>query len=113
MARLLRAVLPRVYRDPKEQRHYADCDDPAPEELFDQGVDSRLWGDLSAYAPDGKVLFRPQDPISHADLFETLYVAQIGLGPLFNDNPVDGRNGWGTPPDYFAQVQAEASGPTP
>ncbi len=61
--------------------------------LARHNIDSRLWDGWNAHAPDGRLRFRPDAPLSHADLFATLYVAQIGLGPLFNDNPIDGKNG--------------------
>lgn len=86
-------VRPDVYADVTDRETAAAADMAAA-----LGVDSRLWDSWNAYAPDGRLLLQPNMPLSHAGMFEALYVAQIGLGPLFFDNPVDGRNGWPAPP---------------
>ncbi len=57
------------------------------------GVDSRLWDSWEAYAPDGRLRLQPEKPITRGEAFATFYIMQIGLGPLFNDHPVDGVNG--------------------
>ncbi|HZT42332.1 MAG TPA: FAD-dependent oxidoreductase [Chthonomonadaceae bacterium] len=102
---LLRALPPWKPSPSSGQDHYADITDPndkaAAEGLYAYGIDSRLWDGWNAYAPEGKLFFRPQAPLSHADLLAILYLAQIGLGPLFYDNPVDGRNGRPVPPPVF------------
>ena len=61
--------------------------------LHEWGIDSRLWDSWEAYAPDGRLLLRPEKPITRAEAFAAFYIAQIGLGPLFNDHPIDGVNG--------------------
>jgi hypothetical protein len=92
----LRSVLPTVYwSPPTDGPHYADSAglQAAEEGLFYQGLDSRLWDEERAYNAEGKILFHPESTISHADLFQTLYIAQLGLGPLFFDDAVDFTNG--------------------
>lgn len=93
---------------PNDVPHYADVFEPAvranAEALYARGLDSRLWDGWEAYAPDGKLFFKPEAPLRHADLLEALYIAQIGLGPLFLDIPADGRNGWHVPPPVFETV---------
>jgi hypothetical protein len=56
-------------------------------------IDSTLWDGAAALRPDGKFAFQPEAPLSHADLFETLYLAQLSLGPLFDEDLADIRNG--------------------
>lgn len=65
------------------------------------GVDPAIWDGFRARTPEGKWLFRPDAPITHAELFAALYLAQIGLGPTFNDPAVDGRNGRTVPGPLF------------
>jgi hypothetical protein len=99
---------------PSEARHYADVreEDRAPvEKLYAYGIGARLWDGAKALAPEGKLYFRPEAPLSHADLFETLFLIQRSLGPLFFDNPVDGRNGRAVPPALFETVLEEAIRP--
>jgi hypothetical protein len=46
----------------------------------------------------------PVDPsatLKHADAIWVLYLVNLSLGPLFNDNPVDGINGFHTPPALY------------
>ena len=71
--------------------------------LMAHQIDSMLWDGYSAIRPDNKLAFLPDAPLSHAAMFETLFIAQIGLGPLFYDNPVDGRNGRKVPPPLFTE----------
>jgi len=66
--------------------------------LYQHDINSMMWDGYDAIRPDNKLAFQPDAPISHADMFAVLYVAQIGLGPLFYDNPIDGRNGRRVPP---------------
>jgi hypothetical protein len=84
---------------------YADLDGSVDrdvlEALYGWGIDSRLWDGWDAYAPEGKLYFKPKATLSHADLFAALYLAQMPLGPLFYDSPVDGRNGRAVPPALF------------
>jgi hypothetical protein len=84
---------------------YADLDGGVDRNVFAAlygwGIDSWLWDGWDAYAPEGKLYFRPKATLSHADLFAALYRAQMPLGPLFFDNPVDGRNGRAVPPVLF------------
>jgi hypothetical protein len=84
---------------------YADLDGSVDrnvlEALYAWGIDSRLWDGGDALAPKGRLYFKPKATLSHGDLFAALYIAQIPLGPLFFDNPVDGRNGRAVPPAIF------------
>lgn len=102
IASYLTQVFSALFHQPSaEARHYADVryEDSAPvEKLYAYGIDSMLWDGAKALASDGKLYFRPEAPLSHADLFETLFLIQRSLGPLFFDNPVDGRNGRAVPP---------------
>lgn len=87
---------------------YVDVTTPQEQQdvatLYQHDINSRMWDGFDAVRPDDKLAFRPDAPISHADMFATLYVAQIGLGPLFFDNPVDGRNGRKVPPIPYQVV---------
>lgn len=65
--------------------------------LWQHGIDARLWDGMKAFAPDGKYYFRPDAPITHAEVLAALYIAQLWLGPKFDDNPIDGRNGRALP----------------
>ena len=87
--------------------HYADVSGERRdviETLYAHYINSELWDGQGNRTPDNKLLFRPDAPLSHADLFATLYLAQIGLGPLFNDNPVDGVNGREVPSAVYETV---------
>jgi hypothetical protein len=88
--------------------HYSDLTESAQnadaEALYDRHIDSVLWDNWDAIAPDGKLRFQPDAPLRHDALFATLYLAQIGLGPSFYDNPVDGRNGRAVPPALLERV---------
>jgi FAD dependent oxidoreductase/S-layer homology domain len=91
--------------------HYADVSGEnqwAIEALYDHFIDSELWDGLGHRTAEGKLLFKPDTPLSHADLFATLYLAQIGLGPLFNDNPADGINGFPVPSPLYETVTQSA-----
>jgi hypothetical protein len=72
-------------------RHYSDLTDAATESdadaLFAMGIDSVLWDSWKAFAPGEKLMFNPSAHITHSQVFEALYIAQIGLGPLFDDLP--------------------------
>ncbi len=57
--------------------------------LAAHSIDSVLWDGWRAIAPAGGLLFHPDDPLTHAEMMETLYLAQIGMGPAFGDDPVD------------------------
>jgi hypothetical protein len=86
---------------------YSDVPDTLHAEvtiLDDHCIDSLLWDGLDALRPNKKLAFRPDSPLSHAALFETLYIAQLGLGPLFFDSPVDGRNGRAVPSALYETV---------
>ncbi|HLK61401.1 MAG TPA: FAD-dependent oxidoreductase [Chthonomonadaceae bacterium] len=90
-------------------RHYSDLSKPdsrAPAEiLYDMSIDSSQWDGWNAYAPDGSIRFRPDAPLRHDDLFQALYIMQIGFGPLFYDHPSDGKNGRSVPPALFETVR--------
>ncbi len=67
----------------------------SPREIYDaralaaHSIDSVLWDNWSAISPSGGLLFQPDAPLNHAQMMETLYLAQIGIGPAFGDDPVD------------------------
>jgi hypothetical protein len=80
-----------------ETSRYTDISDhavrQAAEALAQRGIDSTLWDSWDAIEGGGKLRFRPDAPLTHSDMFLTLYLAQIGIGPLFFDHPDDYRNG--------------------
>jgi hypothetical protein len=77
--------------------------------LDEHGIDSILWDGLGALQPgDGTVfnpVFNPGAMLNHAAMFETLYIAQLGLGPQFFDAPVDGKNGRNVPSALYETVE--------
>lgn len=80
---------------------YADITDSAVRldawRLEAHGIDPELWDGPAAVAADARLLFRPSAPLTRGQMMATLYRAQMGLGPLFNDNPADGSAGWPVP----------------
>ncbi len=70
----------------------------AADTLFGNYIDATLWDGWNGFTPDGKPLFGPATPLTHAQVFEALFLAQKTLGPLFLDSPVDGLNGRHVPP---------------
>ena len=92
--------------------HYTDIPDSAvradADTLNAHGIDSLLWDSLSAMTTDSKMLYKPDAPLNHAGLFAALYLAQLSLGPLFDDNPVDARNGRETPPALYETIKTIA-----
>ena len=92
--------------DPRRQRAaaslFADLTDndarTAAITLYANHISPALWDNWAAYTPTGKLLFRPADALTHAQVFTALFLAQKALGPLFNDHPADGRNGRYVPP---------------
>ncbi len=94
--------------------HYSDVSDPnawAIESLYAHNIDAELWDGLGHRDANNKMRFQPDAPLSHADLFATLYLAQIGLGPLFNDNPADGINGFPVPAAVYQTVYETVTWP--
>ena len=70
--------------------HYSDGSAASnPDKLYAMGIDSLLWDGVKAMQPDGKLLFHGDAAVTHIDLFAALYIAQIGLGPLFDDHPLE------------------------
>ena len=61
--------------------------------LYADHITPILWDNWNAFTAEGKLLFRPAAPMTHAQVFTALFLAQKALGPLFNDHPIDGRNG--------------------
>jgi hypothetical protein len=104
----LTRVLPGAPGAPKYR--YSDINTLSPENqaavnrLAQLGTDPILWDSWSAFAPDGSLLLRPNDPLRHDDMFATLYLAQIGLGPPFVDHPIDGGKGREVPPTILERV---------
>lgn len=84
---------------------WADVSDetllPDLDAAAEHGIDPAIWDGFRARTPEGKWRLRPDAPLTHAELFAALYLAQIGLGPTFNDAPVDGRNGRSVPGPVF------------
>lgn len=75
------------------QAHYSDASTPGASSasyadgLYSIGIDSVLWDGWRALGSDGKLIFRPNEPLTHTQLFAALFIAQVGLGPLFDDLP--------------------------
>ncbi len=95
MAKVFPTCIGRVAKTGESLR-YADItsndDRSAIDMLGAWDIDSILWDGWSAYSPDGRLLFKPDSTLSHANLFQTLYVIHLTLGPLFDDNPEDIKN---------------------
>ncbi|HZO88763.1 MAG TPA: FAD-dependent oxidoreductase [Chthonomonadaceae bacterium] len=114
IARWLVSLLPAVFPPAgAASGRYADVsthpDREAIEALAAGGIDSRLWDGTQALSPEDTLYFRPDAPLSHAALFQTLYLVQRNLGPLFFDNPVDGRNGRAVPSVPYQVVRVRRS----
>jgi hypothetical protein len=71
--------------------HYSDITDELIEHdgdaLYAMGIDSVLWDSWKAMTPGGKIKFDAEAIITHEQLYASLYIAQIGIGPLFDDLP--------------------------
>ncbi len=95
IANILPACVGRTAKSGESQR-YADVstaeDRIAIDMLGAWDIDSTLWDGWESFAPDGKLLLKPDSTLSHEKLFQTLYPIQLTLGPLFDDNPQDIRN---------------------
>lgn len=79
---------------PAEAAHYADIEPGtqlhrAAEALYATWIDSRLWDGEKAFAPEGKLYFRPDMPITRAQFAEMLYFASVHIDPPWRDNPID------------------------
>jgi hypothetical protein len=74
-------------------RHYADLadgpDSVAADILFEHWIDSRLWDSWPSYAPDGRLMFRPAEPLNRGQLAELVYLAHLYAGPLWEDFSAD------------------------
>ncbi len=114
IAHWLVRVLPSL-REGAQSGHYSDLAEPAlmadVEALYANYIRSILWDGAAAIQTDGTLHFRPDAPLSHADMLETLYLVQIGLGPLFNDAPWDSVNGRSTPSALFENVWVDKTTP--
>src|SRR5258706_5148689 len=78
----------------KYASHFADFPPNDPfysviEGLYSTWIDSRLWDGMKAFAPEGKLYFRPEEPVTRGQFAELLYLAHIHIGPLFEDHPAD------------------------
>ena len=69
--------------------------------LYANHIGPTLWDNWNAFTTDGRMLFRPAAALTHAQVFTALFLAQKALGPLFNDHPLDGRNGRYVPPALY------------
>ena len=80
-------------------RDYTDLDSLRPEqrsailELSRRGITSILWDSWNAFTPEGRLIFKPNQPITHAEAFRALYLIQFSVGLPFSDSPIDFRNG--------------------
>jgi len=79
---------------PTGASHYADIEPGTPlhqaaEALYATWIDSRLWDGEKALAPEGKLYFRPDTPITRAQFAEMLYFASAHIDPPWQDNPID------------------------
>jgi hypothetical protein len=77
---------------------YSDTTDPelqaAATKLAQYGIKASLWDSWEAHTNDGKLLFRPNAPLSHADAIQTLaFLERIGGEWLYRDKPQDYQNG--------------------
>ena len=97
IARWIDRIVPQDGISPAPRHAFADIIDPETlryaQWLDRLGIDPLLWDGLKAMLPDGRLNFQPAAPLSHTDLFQTLYILQIGMGPMFYDSPADNRNG--------------------
>jgi len=59
------------------------------EALYSHWIDSRLWDDVPAYSPGGKLYFHPDAPVTNAQLAEIVYLCSLYFGPSWYDNPAD------------------------
>ncbi len=86
-----------------EPRSYTDLGELNPAqrapiiELSRRGITSILWDSWDAFTPEGRLLFKPNQPITHAEAFRTLYLIQFSVGLPFSDPLADFKNGR-TPP---------------
>ncbi len=73
--------------------HYADLTtrsaNDSAETLFFYWIDPGLWDDWPRYAPDGRMLFRPDVSLTRAQLAELIYLAHMYAGPLWEDFAAD------------------------
>ncbi len=92
IAHWLAALLPEMRRNTPIPLAYSDLADDRTRRdaavLASAFIESRIWDGASALGPEG-LRFRPDQPLSHRAMFLTLYIAQIGLGPLFDDHPAE------------------------
>ncbi len=89
LAKWLPACLPNQVNTIGRHEHYTDAAEDA-ETLASMGIDSILWDGVKSVSPvDGKWSFHPDRPLKRSELFAALYIAQIGIGPLFDDHPAD------------------------
>jgi hypothetical protein len=79
--------------------------------LYANHIDPTLWDNWDAFTTDGKLLLRPDAPLTHAQVFTALFLAQKALGPLFNDHPFDGRNGRYVPEALYDHLPTTAPSP--
>src|SRR5207244_10472305 len=76
------------WKAPPGRNSYVDVPPVSPyfesaEALKDYWIDSRLWDDEKAFAPEGKFYFHPDQPITRAQFAEMLYLAHNHFGPLW------------------------------
>lgn len=88
-------LFPATMKNQEIKSQYADLENSEitadAKTLSLYGIDSTLWDSWSAYAPDGRLLLLPSALLRRDDLFASLYLLQIHLGPLFRDHPIDKR----------------------
>jgi len=80
-------------RDPASRdSHYADlsaADSQPAEVLHDHWIDPRLWDSWPQHAADGRLLFRPNEPVTNQQLAELVWFAHLYAGPLWEDFAAD------------------------
>jgi hypothetical protein len=65
----------------------------------------------SAFTGPGYEAVDPNATLRHAEAIWVLYLVNLSLGPLFDDNPVDGVNGFDVPPALFDTETIPAGAP--
>lgn len=107
-ARMLVAAL--HWQSAQAGTHFADlpdsADSRAAEILYDHWIDPRLWDSWPQYAEDGKMLFRPSEPVTRQQLAEMVWLAHFYAGPLWRDYTADRVAGMESPRNKTAAGSA-------
>jgi hypothetical protein len=99
-ARMLVAAM--GWKSAQGGNHFADlpdsADSRAAEILFEHWIDPRLWDAWPKYSEDGKMLFRPSEPVTRQQLAEMVWLAHFYAGPLWLDYTADRLPNYAEPP---------------